>query len=159
MFVCTGNLCRSPLAQGLCEQLLRERGLETRIAVASAGTHAHVGQAPHPLAITVAAVGYGIDISNLRGRQFEVADFERFPRIIAMDSRHLQWLGTQLTGEVQRGPALLLSGMTGSGDAEVPDPYGKDRAEFEYAGRLIRLGVERLVATLAEEWGLTARGR
>ena len=160
MFVCTGNICRSPFAHGLLEHLLREHSLEHQMEVASSGTHAHVGEAPHPLAITVAAVDYGIDISGLRGRQFERADFARFDHLIALDRSHLARLHTLKPAASRVEPRLLLAGMTQGGDAEVPDPYGRDRSEFEYVGRLIMLGVQRLVNVLgAEVSGLSARGR
>ncbi len=160
MFVCTGNICRSPFAHGLMLQVLQEQGLEHKIEVASSGTHAHVGEPPHPLAITVAAVDYGIDISGLRGRQFERADFARFDHLIALDRGHLARLHALKPPGSSVEPRLLLSGMTRGSDAEVPDPYGRDRSEFEYVGRLIMLGVRRLLTTLGADAGrINARGR
>ena len=151
LFVCTGNLCRSPIAQGLLEARARARGAP--LIVDSAGTHARVGDPPAPFAIEAAA-HYGADIAGQRSRPLAPDDFTRFDWLVALDLSHLDFLhGVRpalATGDVR----LLLARMARGGDAEVPDPYGGTRTEFDYATRLIALGVDSLLEEI-----LSARGR
>ncbi|MGD9603080.1 MAG: low molecular weight protein-tyrosine-phosphatase [Gammaproteobacteria bacterium] len=149
LFVCTGNLCRSPLAQGLLEAALAARGLANDVQVDSAGTHAVVGEPPAPFAIEVAR-DYGSDISGQRARQLQPEDFERFDRIVALDLGHLDQLRFLRPEDARAKVTLLLAGMAAAGDAEVPDPYGRERDEFEFAARLIDVGVKRLLEELAD---------
>ena len=144
LFVCTGNLCRSPLAQGLMEREGRARGVANSLLVDSAGTHAREGALPDPLAIAV-ATGYGIDIGAQRARALTEEDFRQFDQIVALDLGHLDYLRFMQPPDTNARLRLLLAGMAGTGDAEVPDPYGGDRSEFEYAARLIDIGVRRLL--------------
>ncbi len=152
LFVCTGNLCRSPIAAGILDARARARGV-TDLVIDSAGTHARVGDPPEPLAIEVAA-DYGADIAAQRSRPLCPADFGRFDRLVALDLGHLDFMHgvrpAQATGDVR----LLLAGMARGGNAEVPDPYRGTRADFEYAARLIAVGVDRLLEEI-----LSARGR
>ncbi len=123
LFVCMGNICRSPLAHGLFESKVRERGLEGWIVVDSAGTHAyHVGEAPDPRSQEVAR-RHGIDLSGQRARQALREDFERYDYILAMDRdnyfnlKQIQTEGSRARLELflSFAPELRLS--------EVPDPY------------------------------------
>lgn len=152
LFVCTGNLCRSPLAEGLLARALEERGLSKAFQLDSAGTHARVGAPPDPLAIAVAS-DYGADISSQRARLVTADDFRDFDQIVALDLAHLDYLRFMQPASPTARLRLLLAGMAGSGDAEVPDPYGGDRRDFEYAARLIDAGVRRLVEELVEGAG------
>ncbi len=147
LFVCTGNLCRSPIAHGFLADALSARGLQDRIFVDSAGTHAREGEPPHPLAIAVAA-DYGVDIRAQRARQVTTEDFMAFDRIVALDREHLGHLARLQPIQARAKIELLLTGMAASGDAEVPDPYGRGIEEFEYAARLIDIGVAKLLADL-----------
>ncbi|MBF0246579.1 MAG: low molecular weight phosphotyrosine protein phosphatase [Alphaproteobacteria bacterium] len=123
LFVCLGNICRSPTAEGVFRDLVRREGLEGRIAVDSAGTAAyHVGEAPDPRA-QQAARKRGIDIGGLRGRQAKAVDFERFDYVLAMDrSNHRDLLRICPTGQ-ERKLSLFLDFAPGQGARDVPDPY------------------------------------
>ncbi len=150
LFVCTGNLCRSPLAQGLLERALVARGLSELVTVDSAGTHARAGMRPEPFAVEVAAAR-GADIAEQRSRALATEDFYKFQHIIALDLGHLDQLRFMQPPDSGAVTRLLLAGMAARGDAEVPDPYGEDLSAFEYCARLIDAGINRLVDELAEE--------
>jgi protein-tyrosine phosphatase len=150
LFVCTGNLCRSPLAQGLLERAVAERALEGVVEVDSAGIQARAGEAPHPLAIAVAA-DYAADISTQRARLLTEQDFHLFDQIVALDLGHLDHLRFMRPPDARAKVRLLLAGMAGTGDAEVPDPYGRHRDDFEYAARLIEVGIRRLIEELVAD--------
>jgi len=107
-----------------------------------------VGEPPAALAIDV-GYDYGIDISDQRARALTEADFTRFDQIVALDLGHLDYLKFMRPESSRAQLRLLLAGMAGTGGAEVPDPYGRQRDEFEFAARLIDIGVRRLVAEIA----------
>jgi protein-tyrosine phosphatase len=150
LFVCTGNICRSPLAHGLMEHAIRHHGLQASLTVDSAGTHARTGLPPDPLAVAVAAE-YGIDLSQQRSRLLREEDFAEFDWLIALDLGHLDHLRFMCPAQLTPTIQLLLAGMAGGADAEVPDPYGRERAEFEFAARLIDIGTRRLLDRLRSE--------
>ncbi|SDW57990.1 protein-tyrosine phosphatase [Marinobacter mobilis] len=131
LFVCLGNICRSPTAQGVFEQVVCEAGMERRVVVDSCGTGSwHVGKAPDSRAID-AALKRGVDIRHLRARQFTPDDLDVFDYILVMDQQNLadtrsHWL--------QRGgtePQLFLSYGAGSECLDVPDPYYGGERGFE----------------------------
>lgn len=144
LFVCTGNICRSPLAQGLMEQALLDSARGQHLRVDSAGTHAHVGEMPHPLSVTVAAVDYGIDITGQRARQLTPADFYEFDWLIALDRGHRDYLEARLPADARGSIRLLMQDVL-PGSPDVPDPYGHRRGAYEESARLIKLGVDRLI--------------
>jgi protein-tyrosine phosphatase len=139
LFVCMGNICRSPTAEGVFRRVVAERAPGVEIEVDSAGTHDyHVGDPPDPRSIAAAA-RRGVDLRRLRAREIRDEDFERFDLIIAMDRQNRETL-------IDRSPAPFRERirlfMEFAGDSEVedvPDPY--------YGGAL---GFER-VLDLAEE--------
>lgn len=147
LFVCTGNLCRSPLAQGLMQQQVDAAGLTAQFSLDSAGTQARAGHPPEPLAIEVAA-DHGADISSQRSRALRPEDYFEFDRIIAMDLGHLDELKFMQPTTGHAEVTLLLAGLAASGNAEVPDPYGREREDFEFAARLIAIGTRRLLEEL-----------
>lgn len=149
LFVCTGNLCRSPLAEGLFQRHVNAQGAADRYRVDSAGTMAREGMPPAPFAVEVAAE-YGVDISAQRSRALAPADFSRFDVIVGMDLGHVDFLNAVRPADATARVRLLLAGLAGEGNAEVPDPYRRDRQDFEYAARLIEIGVLRLFAALEE---------
>ncbi|WP_457671682.1 low molecular weight protein-tyrosine-phosphatase [Thiolapillus sp.] len=128
LFVCMGNICRSPTAHGVFRQLARDEGLEQRIEIDSAGTHAyHVGSSPDPRA-QAAAASRNIDLSDLRGRQVETGDFHRFDYILAMDNENLGILGNLCPVGAEEKLHLFMDFAPDYGMWEVPDPYyGGDR--------------------------------
>ncbi|MEQ8661262.1 MAG: low molecular weight protein-tyrosine-phosphatase [Gammaproteobacteria bacterium] len=143
LFVCTGNICRSPLAEGLFRAAASQLAESWRVD--SAGMAALVGQAPAPLAIATAA-DRGCDITALRARQFERADFARFDNIVAMDAAHLDYLQA-LCPAPWTGRLGLLHDAAGR-PFEVPDPYGRPAAAYRRAALLIERGIAALVTEL-----------
>ncbi|MGL1834991.1 low molecular weight protein-tyrosine-phosphatase [Rhodocyclaceae bacterium SMB388] len=131
LFVCTGNICRSPTAEGVARHLIAAAGLAGRMDVDSAGTHGyHVGEAPDPRAVKAAA-RRGYDLSALRARKIEIADFQRFDLVLAMDAGHLQIM-QRLCPQVYRPKlGLFMHHARRYPLDEVPDPYYGGEAGFE----------------------------
>ena len=99
LFVCTGNICRSPTAEGILRRRVEELGLE--VVVDSAGTHGyHVGDAPDPRSVRAAAKR-GYDISKLKGRKLSAEDFERFDFVVALDNEHMRLMQRSCPPELQ----------------------------------------------------------
>ncbi|HEX8980950.1 MAG TPA: low molecular weight protein-tyrosine-phosphatase [Parasulfuritortus sp.] len=123
LFVCMGNICRSPTAEGVFRKTVQEAGMADHIEIDSSGTHAyHVGSAPDARA-RQAAAGRGYDLSGLIGRQVDASDFERFDYILAMDMENLENLHRRCPDEHRHKLALFLTYSTRYKDKEVPDPY------------------------------------
>ena len=123
LFVCTGNICRSPTAEGVLRHLAKQAGME--IHVESAGTHGyHVGSPPDERALHHAK-GRGYDLSAQRARQVRRRDFEHFDLIVAMDRGHLQILRQNCPPQHQGKLRLLVDGH------DVPDPYYGGPEGFE----------------------------
>lgn len=146
LFVCTGNLCRSPIAEGLLRQRLAAAG-RTDVRVDSAGIHARDGAPPEPFAVAAAAA-LGAHIADQRARQFEPGDFARFNLVIAMDLGHLDFLTATRPLDSSAVVRLLLEDVGEFKRLEVPDPYQQDRDAFDFAARLIEVGVNDLLARL-----------
>jgi protein-tyrosine phosphatase len=120
LFVCTGNICRSPTAEGVFRELARRAGLVVRVD--SAGTHDyHVGEAPDRRAVAHARQR-GYDLTLLRARQVAAPDFEEFDLLVAMDRGHLKIL-ERMAPPVHRGKLRLMLEFAGQPDDDVPDPY------------------------------------
>lgn len=149
LFVCTGNICRSPMAQGLLEYYLRADGLDPLVTVDSAGTHAsRPDAAPSSLALTVAS-HRGLSITQLRARRIESADFARADYILAMDSHNLQALNAMAPVDQAHKVHLLLE-FADVADGEIADPYGATLAAYETAFKEIDRGVRGLLPVLRE---------
>ncbi len=130
-FVCMGNICRSPTAEGVMAKLLASSGLADRVTIDSAGTGAwHVGELPDPRA-RGAAAKRGIELTHL-ARQFTRQDLDQFDLIIAMDRDNLRHL-TTLTGKREQPIVRLLRSFdpTAPAGAAVPDPYSGGEEGFE----------------------------
>lgn len=137
--VCLGNICRSPLAEGVMRHLAAEKNLDWTIDSAGTGNW-HVGDPPDHRSVRVAQK-YGIDISGLRGRQFQVADFDTFDRIFVMDLDNYRDVLRKARNEADRNKVQLLLDK----QQPVPDPWYDD-ALFEPVYQLILGGCERIVA-------------
>ncbi len=146
LFVCTGNLCRSPIAEGIARARLTEAGRED-VTVDSAGIHASPDLPPADDAIVVAAQ-YGADIAGQTSRTFEPDDFLRFDHVIAMDLGHLDFLQATRPQDSCAEVQLLLEDVGDFKRLEVPDPYRRDIDAFEFSARLIDVGVRHLLARL-----------
>lgn len=151
LFVCMGNICRSPTAEGILRTKLDAAGLAEAVTLDSAGTGDwHVGKAPDSRAIQAAA-GRGYDISGLRARQVTTDDFQRFDLILAMDQDNLAWL-EQLCPDQGAVPELFLA-RQGLAVDEVPDPYYGGAAGFERVLDLLESACDGLVAEVAARHG------
>ena len=153
LFVCTGNICRSPTAHGVFLQMVSKAGLAERIRVDSAGTHDyHVGEAPDARA-QMHARRRGYDLSMLRARQVSREDFERFARILAMDRGHLAIL-RRLAPTGFEGLGLFMDYAEASPGPDVPDPYYGGADGFE---RVLDM-IERAAAGLLDRLRRGERG-
>ena len=144
LFVCMGNICRSPMAQGVLENVARREGLAGEIAVDSAGTHGfyHAGKPPDPRA-QESVLSRGIDISGQRARLLDPEDCGRFDYILTMDEDNHETVASLCRGGTVVKP--FLDYATDSPEREVPDPYYGGPHGFEYALDLIELAAEGLL--------------
>lgn len=155
LFICMGNICRSPSAEGVFRRLLMEHGLEQVIEVDSAGTHSyHVGSAPDRRAQR-AALDQGVELGHLRARQVGQHDFQLFDYILAMDYDNLEDLRSQCPAEHRHKLRLFLDFSRDGGKDEVPDPYYGGHDGFSLVLRLVRDASEGLLEHLREEITLT----
>jgi len=137
LFVCMGNICRSPTAEGVFRQHVINAGLHEHIQVDSAGTHNyHPDQAPDPRAIEVAATR-GYDLTPLRARQIREADFEKFDLILVMDWDNLSLTQNQCPPEHQAKVRRFAEYSSDASLQVVPDPFFGDRAGFEHVLDLV----------------------
>jgi protein-tyrosine phosphatase len=122
LFVCMGNICRSPTAHAVFREQVRERGLVEQFVIDSAGTHDfHIGREPDRRAVETAAE-QGFDMTDLRARQVQQVDFEQFDYVVAMDEQNLSALQSTCP-DAYLGRLSLLLDWTDDWGAEVPDPY------------------------------------
>jgi len=152
LFVCLGNICRSPLAEGIFKQHVREAGLEDKIMVESAGTSGwHIGEGPDPRSIEV-ALENGIALDSM-GRKAISEDFQDFDYIIAMDSSNYADLKS-LSGSSQEGAARLYKMRDfddiGKGE-DVPDPYYGGPDGFTYVFELLDRSCQNLLDRVIED--------
>jgi len=136
LFVCMGNICRSPTAEGLFRQVVEKANLVDKITIDSAGTHDyHIGSQPDTRA-QAASLKRGIDISTLRGRQAERADFTQFDYILAMDASNYADL-LALAGGSADNLHMFLKFSHKYDETDVPDPYYGGDQGFEHVLDLI----------------------
>ncbi|WP_166367016.1 low molecular weight protein-tyrosine-phosphatase [Pseudomonas akapageensis] len=147
LFVCLGNICRSPTAEGVLRHQLKVAGLDDRIEVASAGTGDwHVGKAPDARTRR-AALLRGYDLSQQRAQQVSAADFHRYDLILAMDKSNLGNLKAMQPAAAKAELDLFLRRFDGAVD-EVPDPYYGGEQGFERVLDLIEQACSALVIEL-----------
>ncbi|MBI4195452.1 MAG: low molecular weight phosphotyrosine protein phosphatase [Betaproteobacteria bacterium] len=131
LFVCMGNICRSPTAEAVFRHCVAEAGLQHRVITDSAGTHDyHVGDPPDERAQR-AARARGYDMSDLRGRQVSREDFARFELVLAMDEHNLRLLARRCPAEHAHKLRLFMEFGNHSREPEVPDPYYGGAQGFE----------------------------
>lgn len=145
LFVCMGNICRSPTAHGVFRHLVRESGLEALIEVDSAGTHAyHVGEPPDRRARET-ALTRGIDIGDLRARRAEVEDFHYFDYVLAMDQDNYHSLGRICPGGMESKLVLFMDFAPELRRREVPDPYYGGQQGFEQVFDMVEAAARGLL--------------
>jgi protein-tyrosine phosphatase len=136
LMVCLGNICRSPLAEGVMQHMVEQEGLDWEIDSAGTGNW-HIGHAPHQGSVKIARK-HGIDISKQVCRQFKVTDFDEFDLVLVMDKDNLTDVLALARTEADKQKVRLFLG-----DGEVPDPYYTDR--FEEAYQLIEGGCRDII--------------
>lgn len=148
VFVCMGNICRSPTAEGVFRALVEREGLSGEISCDSAGTGAwHVGEAPDRR-MTAAALKRGVDLRDLRARQAEVADFQRFDYVIAMDQDNKANLSKICPPGMEIKLFRFLEFAPQTGRREVPDPYYGGADGFDLVVDLIEEASAGLLADI-----------
>lgn len=150
LFVCMGNICRSPTAEGVFSKLVEEQGLAEKIGIDSAGTHAyHTGEAPDSRA-QQSALKRGINIGSLRARKAIAKDFGRFDYVIAMDYDNLSHLESICPEEHVEKLSLFLEYGSQSDIKEVPDPYYGGPLGFERVLDLVEDASRGLLEAILE---------
>lgn len=148
LFVCMGNICRSPIAEGVFRTAVAEAGLLERLQIDSAGTHGyHAGEAPDGRAQR-AAKRRGYDLAGIRARQFEREDFARFDWIFAMDQANLRSLVELRPRDYTGHVGLYLDLLPKAGLREMPDPYYGGPEGFEQVLDLAERVTPVLIAKL-----------
>ncbi len=148
LFVCTGNICRSPTAEGAFRLVVAEAGLTAHIEIDSAGTSSyHIGDSPDSRSIAAAATR-GIDIRELKARQITARDFDDFDLILAMDHGHLNHLRAMRREEHKAEVRLFLDYHAGEKHRDVPDPYYGGAHDFEHVLDLVEAASKGLLSTL-----------
>jgi protein-tyrosine phosphatase len=156
LFVCMGNICRSPTAEGVFRKLVQERAPDLRVEIDSAGTHGyHVGDPPDRRAIAAAA-RRGVDLGGLRARTVEDADFEAFDLLVAMDQLNREVLLDRSPDEYRERIRLMLEFAPSTDLEDVPDPYYGGAVGFE---RVLDLVEEASKGLLDELLALSAAKR
>lgn len=160
LFVCLGNICRSPTAEGVFRAQVAGAGLEHAIEVRSAGTHAyHVGSGADPRSLS-AARRRGYDLSAHRGRRVDASDFREFDYVLAMDSdnlRYLQAVAEAQSGDLRAHVGMFLAFSPEVGSEEVPDPYLRGDEGFEQVLDMIESAGEGLLEHILRTGQATKR--
>ncbi|WP_100639680.1 low molecular weight protein-tyrosine-phosphatase [Marinobacter salexigens] len=149
LFVCLGNICRSPTAEGVFRKLVEKAGLQEQVYIDSCGTsNWHIGKGPDPRSIE-AASSRGVDITNLKARQFTEKDLDTFDYVVVMDRQNLADVKDIWHQNGGSKPTLFLE--YGSSDlTEVPDPYYGGEEGFEHVLDLIQEAGEGLLRDIQE---------
>ncbi|MFT4183430.1 MAG: low molecular weight protein-tyrosine-phosphatase [Rhizobium sp.] len=149
LFVCAGNICRSPLAEGIFRHLVDEAGRGPEFQIDSAGTGGwHQGERPDRRSIATAA-GHGVDISGQRARRIETADFDRFDLILAMDQDNLKNLQKAAPADAL-GRLHLFNAFALGRNTDIPDPYYGGHEDFEAVYTMLLAGCSALLPRLGK---------
>lgn len=147
LFVCLGNICRSPLAEGVFRHLTEQGDRASSYLADSAGTGGwHIGNPPDHRSVKV-ALSHGIDLSGLRARQIVSADFERFSLILAMDKNNLADL-RKMAPPASRSNITLFGDYAFGDETEIPDPYYGGTSDFEQVYSMLLTGCRSILAKL-----------
>ena len=153
LFVCMGNICRSPTAEAVFRKYVEDADLLDAVVIDSAGTHAyHIGNPPDRRSTTVAAErGYRMDV--LRARQVNAGDIEQFDYVLAMDQDNLSILQQLAPSHLRDKPQLFMSFAPQYGLSEVPDPYYGGAKGFEQVLDMVEEACAGLVQTIRSQSG------
>ncbi len=150
LFVCMGNICRSPTAHAVFDRMVREAELAERILIDSAGTHAyHVGNPPDERAMQ-AALARQYRMDHLTARQVSAEDIDRFDYVLAMDRANLEILHSLAGEALGHKPRLFMSYAPDYGLEEVPDPYYGGAGGFEQVLDMIEAAAENLLEDIRQ---------
>ncbi len=159
LFVCLGNICRSPIVEGVFRDAVARAGLAAHVHIDSAGTGDwHVGRPPDRRAIATAR-RRGYDLTALRARQVSASDFARFGWILAMDRANLDALEAMRPRAFDGHLGLFLGFAPGAQQVEVPDPYQGDADAFEHVLDLAERGSSGLLSVVQDHITRAARVR
>ena len=151
LFVCMGNICRSPTAEGVFKRLVSDHGLEDLMAIDSAGTHAHYAGRPPDARACLSAYKRGYDISPARARRFCQHDFEHFDHILAMDNANRSFLQLKSPLTVRYKIELFLDYYASKQGEDVPDPYFRDSDLFDDVFEMIEKGCWSLLKAMRQQ--------
>jgi len=154
LFVCMGNICRSPTAEGVFTKLVKEAGLEDAIRIDSAGTHGyHVGASPDERARET-AITRGIDMGHLQARQVLPKDVDEFDYVLTMDRGNFENTMGLSTGENRDRIHMFMDFAENRPEAEVPDPYYGGPEGFENVFDMVEEAAAGLLAHIRSQHGL-----
>lgn len=152
LFVCMGNICRSPTAEGVFRHLLQQKGHDHWIITDSAGTHAyHIGEQPDHRSQQT-ALGRGIDLSDLRARKAVKNDFHEFDYVLAMDDDNYQLLENICPAGLEDKLGLFLDFSEEYSETQVPDPYYGGERGFEHVFDLVESASRGLLADILKRF-------
>lgn len=151
LFICMGNICRSPTAEGVFRKVVADAGLAHRFHIDSAGTHAYHVDEPPDRRAQVAAERRGFSLADIRARRIDATDFETFDYIFAMDRDNLRLINEAAGEQSASQIKLYLEYATGGRELEVPDPYYGGASGFERVLDLVEDASTRLLEILRKE--------
>ncbi len=150
LMVCLGNICRSPLAEGILKHKIKEMDLDWKVDSAGTGSW-HIGEQPDPRSIAVAR-NHGLDIADQRGRQFSKKDFEDFDLIFTMDSENYKNVLAMAESVDQKNKVkMILNMLEPNSDKSVPDPYWNPTSPagggdgFEQVYRMLNSAIDAII--------------
>ena len=153
LFVCMGNICRSPSAEGFFATALQNSSFREQVSIDSAGTHGyHIGQAPDSRAVAT-ALNFGVDISHLRARKVGASDFEHYDLIIAMDRNNLEDLQRMRPKGSRASLQMMMQYHPETHPEEVPDPYYGGMEGFTYMCNLLESATRGLLESIGKRLG------